>query len=1310
NNTIGGVTASAGNRIVNNVLSGVLISDAGTIRNAVLSNQIFSNDRLGINLQAGGNNNFELAVTSAGATSNGVTTTVQATFTAAASTTYNIQAFSNVTCDPSGFGEGQALLGSVNVTTNGSGAGNMNQVFPSASVPTGQFVTITATDPLNNTSRFTRCVQVNPSVLITGTIKNTSNVPLSNVTVTLSGAQSAATKTDANGNYSFNVTAGGYTITPSKINVTFLPTSSSVSSSSTVDFTGTVSAGPGGKIVFGSVRDGNNEIYSMNSDGSNQTRLTNDAGTDNDPTWSPDGSKIAFETNRTGNFEIFSMNANGSAQTNLTNNAADEDSASWSPDGTKIAFVSDRDGNLEIYVMNANGSGQTRLTNVAGTDESPAWSPDGTKLAFESERDGNREIYVMNANGTNQLRLTNNTTTDSAAAWSPDGTKLVFGSTRDGNYEIYSMDANGSNQVRLTNNIGGDTFPSFSPDGTQITFGGARDPQGDSEIFVMNANGSNETNISNVPSFFDGQPTWQTQGALPPVFDVTGQLTDVSGNGLAGISVALTGPGGTTTSTDANGNYSFLNLQAAGNYVVTPSSSDFLFSPVNRAFNNLSADHIARFVGTQSVVGINGTVTDSNNLPLNNVTVTLTKNGVAAGTVQTNVLGNYSFPNQTSGADYDVTPTGSFIPSTQSFGNLTNNVVANFKATPGIASQCSTVGFAANSTLAVGTNPSYVATGDLNGDGSLDLAVSNENTNNVSILLGAGNGTFNAPTNFPVGNRPQSVALGDLNGDGKLDLAVPNNNDNNVSILLGTGTGSFGAATNFSVGTGPHPLAIADFNGDNKLDLAVPNQGANTVSILLGNGLGSFGAATDFAVGTAPRNVAVGDLNGDGKLDLATANINSGNVSILLGTGSGTFTGPTNFATAPQPAFVAVGRFNEDNNLDLAVPSANTNQVSVLLGTGAGSFGPVTNFAATKSKGAFVADTNGDSRLDLVLTNDASSISILLGTGTGTFSSESSFAVGSDSFAAASGYFNADNKLDLAVANYSVNTVSLLLNTTATCNGQSSLTVSGQVKSAVGSPLADVAVTLSGPITRVVTSDLNGNYSFPNLVPGGNYAVTVQSSQFVFAPSRADLFNLSSNQTVNFNAAPNVVPLPTPTPSDNFNTPTRDPERWNLGTQTQPVGAVDPQVTTTQVNGQLVIKPVAQAVGLHYNGYVSANSFDFRNGVAGVELVQAASGGADSIFAIGSDRENFTRFVVHTAGGPSGVVNTVQGPDGIEQPLDVSIPQLIFQVALGGQQLQTVSIPYDPVQHRHLRFRHEAQANAILFETSPNNIDFVERH
>src|SRR5205814_4672186 len=353
--------------------------------------------------------------------------------------------------------------------------------------------------------------------------------------------------------------------------------------------------------------------------------------------------------------------------------------------------------------------------------------------------------------------------------------------------------------------------------------------------------------------------------------------------------------------------------------------------------------------------------------------------------------------------------------------------------------------------------------------------------------------------------------------------------------------------------------------------------------VLLGTGTGSFNAASNFAAGTNPFSVAVGDFNGDRNLDLAVANDNSANVSILLGTGTGSFSAATNFAAGAGPNSVAAGDFNGDGKLDLAVANQGSSNVSILLGTGTGSFSPRTNFA-----------------------------------------------LGLRAFSVTLSDFNGDGKLDLAVANQNSNDVSILLNNGTLCSTQSSLSISGQVKDAASKPLANITVTLSGPETRVVQTDANGSYSFASLTPGGDYSGTVQGPYFVLVPSRADFFNLSSSQTFNFQAAQVVVPPATPPLSDDFGGATRDATKWNLGTETLPAGSFDPQVTTTQVNGQLVIAPLTQAVGLHYDGYVSVNSFDLRGGTASVELVKAATGGADSIFSVGSDTNNFMRFLVHS--------------------------------------------------------------------------------
>ncbi|HEV2842922.1 MAG TPA: DUF5050 domain-containing protein [Chthoniobacterales bacterium] len=258
-----------------------------------------------------------------------------------------------------------------------------------------------------------------------------------------------------------------------------------------------------GKIVFDASRDGNFEIYVMDPDGANQTRLTDNPAFDTEASWSPDGTRIAFASDRDGNFEIYIMNADGSNVTRVTDNPAADSKPRWSPDGTKFAFVSDRDGDLNIYRMDVSGAGQGKITDDPAEDMDPAWSPDGGKIVFTSDRDGNMEVYVMGADGSNQTNLTNMSGTDSNPNWSPDGTKIVY--RRSGSSGgVFVMSAYGANPTRLTTS-GTDQFPVWSPDGTKIAY---LSRPVNSEIFVMNSDGSNQTNLSNM-SGEDIRPDWQ---------------------------------------------------------------------------------------------------------------------------------------------------------------------------------------------------------------------------------------------------------------------------------------------------------------------------------------------------------------------------------------------------------------------------------------------------------------------------------------------------------------------------------------------------------------------------------------------------------------------------------------------------------------------------------------------------------------------------------------------------------------------------------------------------------------------------------
>jgi TolB protein len=260
-----------------------------------------------------------------------------------------------------------------------------------------------------------------------------------------------------------------------------------------------------GRIAFQSNRDGNNEIYIMNGDGSGLTNLTNNPADDSMPSWSPDGKKIAFSSNRDGNIEIYLMNADGSSPTRLTDRSGDDFGPSWSPDGKKIAFLGNGDGNDEIYVMNADGGAQTNLTNDLAGQGTPSWSLDGTEIAFDSGHNDLYDIYKMNADGSGVIRLTDNPGPDFWPAWSPAGQQIAFTTDREGNQDIYVMNTDGSDQISLTNDPADDSGPRWSLDGTQIIFSSTRD--GNNELYMMNADGNDQTRLTDNPAD-DTWPSW----------------------------------------------------------------------------------------------------------------------------------------------------------------------------------------------------------------------------------------------------------------------------------------------------------------------------------------------------------------------------------------------------------------------------------------------------------------------------------------------------------------------------------------------------------------------------------------------------------------------------------------------------------------------------------------------------------------------------------------------------------------------------------------------------------------------------------
>ncbi len=354
--------------------------------------------------------------------------------------------------------------------------------------------------------------------------------------------------------------------------------------------------------------------------------------------------------------------------------------------------------------------------------------------------------------------------------------------------------------------------------------------------------------------------------------------------------------------------------------------------------------------------------------------------------------------------------------------------------------------FTVGSSPATGVTPTAIAAGDFNNDGVTDLAVLNSGRGVVGVLLGNGNGTFKAQKRYRVGpntgNGGSALIAVDIQGHGILDLIAGNTLTNTVGVLIGNGNGTFQAVQDYAMPNGPAYLAAADFNRDGKPDLAVTQSTGGTLSVLINNTLptpepGGRNFFTPHTLTNGHGNMADGivaaDFNHDGYPDLAATYLEDNSVRVLTGVGGGNFRTPADvYPVGKQPYWVASGDLNNDGYADLVTANTGDNTVSVLMNhaDGSGTFAAAVSYPVGHLPyQVAIGDLNGDGIPDIAATNYGdNTVSILYGQPGGSFTSGQTLATCTNPYGVVIGDFRHSGQNDVAVTCFHTAQLDVFLN------------------------------------------------------------------------------------------------------------------------------------------------------------------------------------------------------------------------------------------------------------------------------------------
>jgi hypothetical protein len=362
-------------------------------------------------------------------------------------------------------------------------------------------------------------------------------------------------------------------------------------------------------------------------------------------------------------------------------------------------------------------------------------------------------------------------------------------------------------------------------------------------------------------------------------------------------------------------------------------------------------------------------------------------------------------------------------------GNLQSHV-SSFTVATGVSTGDLTIGGSYPM-----TRPGIICTGDLDGDGDLDLAADAFNYGQVYVLMNNGDGTFVRDTTLRVGDGPSGVCLADLDSDGDMDLAVANILSYDVSVFLNNSDGSFGSEQRYTTEGMARSLLAADMDADGDLDLVVGRPNNNGVSILPNNGDGTFGLPLHTATHGPMYNTFAGDFDGDGDIDLAVSLYFLDIVTVLFNNGDGLLVLDSTYPVGDHPMWVAGSDFDGDGDMDLATANYESCDISILINNGDGSFENQVSYVVVDNPGngpraTYASDLDGNGCVDLLAVYYSfDNVSILWGNGDGTFYSDYIFySVGNGPISALVADFNNDGGMDIATADHIGDSITVLLN------------------------------------------------------------------------------------------------------------------------------------------------------------------------------------------------------------------------------------------------------------------------------------------